>query len=331
MDGRVQALPGEKRPGWRNLKKEEMRCDMSSYYQVHPLVRSYGKARIEITRQAKDEREWQELWRPPQHQLPFRWGRSWKQCVEYTVDDFASEVGFFIDLLGFLVDEFSPSYARLTTPGEEFFFAISARRENEPATPADALRLQFCVEDLEETVQELERRGIQIEHLAFAETTGWSVANFRTPHGIWVDLVTLSERMGTGEGASEALIESDSDAISQADEGVEDEISHQVKFGEDEKQIETDMDPVELVLSQKDEDREADGLLPSWIDKPGRRDRLSSRRSRPRPANRFNEFALNDFKRTASRSEASAKTSDRPRTNGELTYVEIEDEDEPQV
>jgi len=303
---------------------------MTSYYQVHPLVRSYGKARIEITRQARDEREWQKLWRPSQYQLPFRWGKTWKQCVEYTVEDYPSEVGFFIDLLGFPVDEFSPSYARLTTPDGEFFFAISARRENEPATPADALRLQFCIEDIEDSIQELESRGIAVENTGFVESTGWSVASFRTPHGIWVDLVALNERTGSSDQAPEAPVESDPDETIQTDELQEEALANQDDFGADEMEIKAEMDPVELVLNLEDEDRQTDGLLPFWIEKANRRDRLTARRSRPRSTNRLNDLNLNDFKRTHARGKTSTKAPDQPRAHEELTYVEIEDEDELQ-
>ncbi len=38
---------------------------MPSNYHINPRIRAYGKARIDVTRRAKDEIEWQKLWREP--------------------------------------------------------------------------------------------------------------------------------------------------------------------------------------------------------------------------------------------------------------------------
>ena len=38
---------------------------MATKYHVNPKMRAYGKARIEITKHAKDEKDWQENWREP--------------------------------------------------------------------------------------------------------------------------------------------------------------------------------------------------------------------------------------------------------------------------
>jgi catechol 2,3-dioxygenase-like lactoylglutathione lyase family enzyme len=96
----------------------------------------------------------------PQNPFPFTWGKYWKQCIEYRVDDFAAEAGFFIDILGFPVIAFDPNYAMFTSPAGEFTFAIVQTPEGGYSTPSDALRIQFMVEDIYATTEELARRGI---------------------------------------------------------------------------------------------------------------------------------------------------------------------------
>jgi len=301
---------------------------MTKPYQVHPLVRSFGKARIEVTRQAKDEQEWQKLWRAPKHSLPFKWSTIWKECVEYKVEDFASEVGFFIDLLGFSVHLFSPSYARLTTPGEDFFFAISACREGELPTPAEALRLQFGIEDLAETIVELENRGLTVEQVVQEAASEWDVASLRTPNGIWIDLVAPAEighevepELATEASTlgAEGLSDQDGEAddLGDVDEATEEEIPAQAEI-----------DPVELVTSQEYKAQDENALLPFLLKTSQRQERLTARRSRSRAIPRLNEFNLSDISRLPARRPVPDKGINKPRSNGELTYVEIEDEDE---
>lgn len=163
---------------------------MAEQKPVNPRFRAYGRARLEIARQAKSREEWNELWKPPQNAFPFTWGRHWKHCVEYRVEDYATEAGFFIDVLGFPVNAFDPQYAQFTGPDGEFFIAFMPASENNPATPPDALRLQFMVADLTGTTAELDRRGVVFDQQPrpLGPGSNLSVASFRTPHGIQVDL-----------------------------------------------------------------------------------------------------------------------------------------------
>ncbi|HSF83007.1 MAG TPA: VOC family protein [Anaerolineales bacterium] len=301
---------------------------MSSDYRVHPLVRSYGKARIEITRQARDEHDWQRMWRAPQNPFSFKWCQSWKHCVEYKVDDFASEVGFYIDLLGFPVHSFSPSYARLTSPTEDFFFAISAARSDEQATPTEALRLQFCIEDFEYTVQELKTRGINFEITDTESTSGWNVASFRTPHGIAIDLVGLADMMERDDETQESIQTSDILEVEESDAMQEDDFVDDENNVEENIRLDLDMDPVELVTRLNEEDQENDALLPFLNNDPQRRSRPPVRRPRVKSTPRFNEFSLNELKKFHKRAEKSNPAPERPRSNGEITYVEIEDGDD---
>jgi len=157
---------------------------------INPRFRAYGKARLDIARRAKTRHDWEKLWKSSTNPFPFTWGKSWKHCVEYKVDDFAAEVGFFVDILGLPVNAFDPSYAMFTSPGGDFFIGIVPTPEKTDSTPQDAIRLQFMVADIIATTKELEQRGVIFEQLPVACQSGSSlyIGYFRTPHGIPVDL-----------------------------------------------------------------------------------------------------------------------------------------------
>lgn len=162
---------------------------MATNYPINPRVRALGKARIDIAQRAQSPQDWQKLWKRPANTFPFAWGERWKHCVEYRVDDFAAEVGFFIDILGLPVNAFDPDYAMFTSPEGEFFFAVTPAPPD-ASTPPDALRLQFMVADIFETADELENRGIAFEQppQPVQPGAGLHIASFRTPHGICIDL-----------------------------------------------------------------------------------------------------------------------------------------------
>lgn len=175
--------------------------------RVNPRFRAHGRARIEIAERAITRADWERMWKEPAHPFPFVWGAWWKQCVEYKVDDFAAEVGFFIDFLGLPVNAFDPDYAMFTSPGRDFFIAVVPTPPGERSTPPDALRLQFMVADVFHTSGELERRGIPFEQppTPCEEGSSWCVASFRTPHGIAVDLWGMSEPAEEAAQAQELL------------------------------------------------------------------------------------------------------------------------------
>ncbi len=159
-------------------------------HHINPRFRAYGKARLDIARRARSREEWERLWKPTMHPFAFRWGRRWKHCIEYRVDDFAAEVGFFLDVLGFPVHAFDENYAMFTSPDEAFHLAILPADKHHPATPPDALRLQFMLDNLESTVEDLRRRGVEFALPPQALKPGSSlhIAVFYTPHGLAVEL-----------------------------------------------------------------------------------------------------------------------------------------------
>ena len=213
---------------------------MATNYPINPRVRAFGKARIDIARRAKNQAQWEKLWKHPLNSFPFVWGESWKQCVEYRVDDFPAEVGFYIDILGLPVNALDPGYAMFTSPQGDFFISVIPAPLTEPSTPPDAFRLQFMVKDIIATSQELQRRGIDFEQTPQPLHPGsiLSIASFRTPHGVCVELwgkveagsipdvlLNFSKDQNNGNGG-----EDEDDDELEEDEG---EFEVEVETGED--------------------------------------------------------------------------------------------------
>jgi methylated-DNA-protein-cysteine methyltransferase-like protein len=166
------------------------RINMATNYPVNPRVRAYGKARIDIAQRAKTSQDWEDLWKQPVVSFPFTWGNPWKQCIEYKVDDFAAEVGFYIDILGLPVNAFDPDYAMFTSPRADFFFSVVPTPAGLSSTPPNAIRIQFMVDDILSTADELQSRGIFFDQPPQPCQPGSSlyIACFRTPNGITIDL-----------------------------------------------------------------------------------------------------------------------------------------------
>jgi len=182
---------------------------MSTTHRVDPRIRAYGKARIDVTRRAQNEAEWQAAWREPRFPFPFQFGKDWKMCVQYLVEDFAAEVGFFIDVLGFPVGAFSPNYAQFTSPGSEFTFGV-ATLEGNPGTPPESISLQFMLNDLPGTIQELERRGVEFEYKPVAVGMSPAIAVLRTPHGVRLELWGMAQPQPAEQPAERPPLSTDS-------------------------------------------------------------------------------------------------------------------------
>lgn len=153
--------------------------------------RALGCKRIDAARKADTREKWEKLWKQPQHPWAITWGDCWRQCVQYNVSDFAAEVGFFIDVLGFPINAFAPGYAMFTGPRREFFFSIMPAGKKEPRTPPNAIRLQFLVEGIQSLSRELQKRGVKFQRKPAPygnKDSPMYLATFKTPNGINVDL-----------------------------------------------------------------------------------------------------------------------------------------------
>jgi len=186
---------------------------MSATNRNNPRIRAYGKARIDITQRAKDEAEWLRLWKEPSQPYPFTHGEGWKLSIDYKVDDYPAEIGFFIDVLGFPVWAFSPSTAQFTSQERDLFFSVSAVRPGEQSTPPDTLRLNIQVSNLTLVIAELERRGIVFDQPMSPHESDIDLhtAGFRTPHGILIVLWGQVDHNNSAEIGMESAEQEETD------------------------------------------------------------------------------------------------------------------------
>jgi catechol 2,3-dioxygenase-like lactoylglutathione lyase family enzyme len=199
--------------------------------------------------------------------LPLIWGQAWKHCTEYKVSDFAAEVGFFIDVLGFQVNAFNPGYAMFTSPQEEFYFAVIPALAGDQPTPCDAIRLQFMVKDALSTTRELENRGIVFDQLLQPIQPGSSllISAFRTPNGITVEVWGVTDPpspLGEGLAASNLKINADDEdeeddlLDDEEDDDLEDDELIEDDDGELVEDEDSDVDETGLALEDEDADDE---------------------------------------------------------------------------
>jgi hypothetical protein len=212
---------------------------MATNYPINPRVRAFGKARIDIARRAKNQAQWEKLWKQPSNSFPFVWGESWKQCVEYRVDDFPAEVGFFIDILGLPINALDQGYAMFTSPQGDFFFSVVPTPHTEQSTPPDAFRLQFMVKDIIATSHELQHRGIDFEQppQSLHPDSSLSITSFRTPHGICVELWGKVE-VGISPDIEQSLSKDHDNGDQLEDEGDDEFEKDEDTTGEDDDDLE---------------------------------------------------------------------------------------------
>lgn len=260
---------------------------MDTEYHVNPRIRAYGKARVEITRQAKDEQDWLANWREQLYAFPFEWGHGWKHCIEYKVDDFAAEIGFFIDFLGFAVCAFSPHFAQISDPDGFIYLSISEAQVGEVSTPTETIRIQFNVNEIEQTVQELEKRGIVFEQKPepIQPDSTIVVGYFRTPHGICVDLwgelaievadIDNETKLGDPE------LERDTEIIPLADDSEleEDIIDSSDLQGESLDDYELTYEPIDALADIEENEKKSSGFgrnsFPTFLE------RINNSKARP--------------------------------------------------
>ncbi len=151
--------------------------------------RKFGQDRLAIAEKAQSPADWMQLWYDPINPYPFTWGSCWKGCIEYRAADYAVEIGFWLDLIGLDSNTLSSDFTMLMSPDQAFYFAVVPTGDAAP-TPADAIRIQFMLQDIVASAAQLQERGIEFEQPAQPESPGSPLykAVLRTPAGIAVDL-----------------------------------------------------------------------------------------------------------------------------------------------
>jgi lactoylglutathione lyase len=110
---------------------------------------------------------------------------------------------FYTDVLGMAIaeplQETKPtkgSVVTLKSPSSEQVLELNHYDEDSPFNYAyvngeDLDHIAFDVRDLEATVKELKRRGVEVvvEPYAIGEDLGWKEAYIKDPNGIWIELL----------------------------------------------------------------------------------------------------------------------------------------------
>ena len=158
--------------------------------------RELGQARLDAMAQVQSQKDWERLWKKPEHEYPFAWGTCWKQCTQYCVEDFAAEVGFWVDVMNLPTNALAPGYAMFTSPDKAFYFSIVPADDKNSATLGNSLNLGFMIQDLPKVAEELEKRGVVFTKNPQAWEGGGPLlqASFATPNGIEVQLWCMPEQ-----------------------------------------------------------------------------------------------------------------------------------------
>ncbi len=159
------------------------------------ICREHGVRRLEIAEKAKSVEEWVALWHDPPHAYLFNWGDCWKATIEYRVEDFSAEIGFWIDIVALECNVLSSDFAMVLSPDHHFCISIK-RAEDGDITPANAISIQFMLKDVCRVAAELEERGVHFEKEVAPETPGGSLYHgvLRTPSGIAVELYGVEDQ-----------------------------------------------------------------------------------------------------------------------------------------
>ena len=163
----------------------------STKKSLHSASKAFGAKRLKTAQHCKSRGDWERLWKKSAHPFVFKPGDCWTHCSEYAVKDFAAEVGFWIDVLGFSVNAFGADYAMFCPENKSYFFSVVPAVGKRKATKLDALRLSFMLDGIKEVGKKLIKRGIQFDEALApygSPNSPMYRGLFRTPAGIQVEL-----------------------------------------------------------------------------------------------------------------------------------------------
>ncbi|HOO97475.1 MAG TPA: hypothetical protein PKV16_07585 [Caldisericia bacterium] len=151
--------------------------------------RELGKARWDAAAKIQSREDYEKLW-PKAPKFPIEFGKCWTHTVEYYVDDFLAEVGFFIDMMGLEANAYQDEYVMLKSPGNEFYFSFWKADENAPATLPKTFRMLFMVKNPVELTKTLKERGVEFieEPKPVQEGSTWYQGKLQTPNGIAIHI-----------------------------------------------------------------------------------------------------------------------------------------------
>jgi len=158
--------------------------------------RKCGYNRLDIARKAKSPEDWEKLWTPPKYPFGLIWTDWWKMNLEYKVDDYPAEVGFYIDILGCSINALDHAYAMFTSPNEDFHISILPTPTGQRPTPPDAFEIEFMIRNIQPYALDLENRGVvfgQRVQRYGREGSKFKNGWFRTPNGIVIMLWGMDE------------------------------------------------------------------------------------------------------------------------------------------
>ncbi len=173
----------------------------STETRTRESLRKLGQARLDIPKQAKTPEDFKRLWTEPAQPFNMKWGDCWTFAPCYHVEDFAAEVGFWLDVMGFDSNAITEDFCMVMDPEKRFTFSIRPASEQRSApeadpagnqravTPAEALTLEFMVDGIREICAELAERGVDVERHPEpygAPSSPMYTALLRTPAGLRV-------------------------------------------------------------------------------------------------------------------------------------------------
>ena len=145
------------------------------------LCRKLGTARLEELNSNATK--------PTPVNYPFKWGDCWSGNVGVAVDDLESEIGFWVDLMGFRPFAFFDGTLMFRSPDNTFGMSLSRATEDSP--PSGSIIVELMLDNVEEATRTLQSRGAefdQILHPVWGEEQTMRTSELTSPAGFRVIL-----------------------------------------------------------------------------------------------------------------------------------------------
>ncbi|MGE3800487.1 MAG: VOC family protein [Candidatus Kapaibacterium sp.] len=101
----------------------------------------------------------------PTVDYPFSWGECWTGNIGVAVSDFESEIGFWIDILGFRPFAFFEDTLMFRSIDNSFGMSLSQATEDQP--PSHSITVELMLDNLEEATEIIRSRGAEFSKTLF--------------------------------------------------------------------------------------------------------------------------------------------------------------------